>query len=256
MDLPFVSIVTPTYARSPYPLEEAIESFLRQDYAGKKEMVVFNTCTYQKLFCSHKDVRIINWPVRPKTLGECRNLCVEHSVGDLMMTLDDDDIMLPHYMSLCVNILIADNNDWVKVGGLVRMVDGKFKKIEGPACNQFLYKKSAWRKVGKYADQGCGEDRIFEERLVSKSKGKRYPRPNSESGYIYRWGSHGGRVKHASEDGEDGLASRLGQTTSSSSVSHAMKMFASGKLPKGVVELRPHWGADYNLQFNNWVKTK
>jgi glycosyltransferase involved in cell wall biosynthesis len=48
-----VSCICPTYNRPPnyqWLLEEAIESFLRQDYA-EKELLVLNDCAGQELVC-------------------------------------------------------------------------------------------------------------------------------------------------------------------------------------------------------------
>ena len=39
LNLPKVSCICPTFARV-YLLEEAIESFLRQDYKGEKELII------------------------------------------------------------------------------------------------------------------------------------------------------------------------------------------------------------------------
>src|SRR2546429_75321 len=61
--LPPVSCVCPTYAR-PELLEEAIESFLRQDYRGAKELIVLNDYACQTLELDHPEVRVVNVPKR------------------------------------------------------------------------------------------------------------------------------------------------------------------------------------------------
>ena len=93
MILPKVSCICPTFCRV-YLLEEAIESFLRQDYAGEKELIVCNDFLPQELIYNHKDVKIINLPERAPNLGKKRNLSYENATGDLFLTWGDDDIHL------------------------------------------------------------------------------------------------------------------------------------------------------------------
>ena len=57
--LPKVSCLCPTYGR-PQCLEEAIFSFLTQDYQGEKELVILNDLADQTLIFDHPDVKIIN----------------------------------------------------------------------------------------------------------------------------------------------------------------------------------------------------
>ncbi len=53
-NLPAVSCFCLTYGR-PRVLEEAIQSFLQQDYAGAKEMIVLNDYADQTLAFDHPD---------------------------------------------------------------------------------------------------------------------------------------------------------------------------------------------------------
>ena len=56
-ETPPVSCMCLTYGR-PHLLEEAVESFLRQDYRGLKELVVVNDLSDQHLAFEHPEVRI------------------------------------------------------------------------------------------------------------------------------------------------------------------------------------------------------
>jgi hypothetical protein len=56
---PAVSCFCLTYGR-PQVLEEAIHSFLQQDYAGPKEMIVLNDYADQILAFDHPEVQVIN----------------------------------------------------------------------------------------------------------------------------------------------------------------------------------------------------
>jgi GT2 family glycosyltransferase len=67
--LPAVSAVCPTYAR-PHLLEESIYSFLQQDYAGKKELIILNDYDQQTLVFEHPEVKVFNVKQRYPSLGE------------------------------------------------------------------------------------------------------------------------------------------------------------------------------------------
>ncbi len=68
-DHPAVNCICLTYGR-PEVLEEAIESFLQQDYSGHKELIVLNDYAEQTLIFDHPEVRVINLPRRCRTVGE------------------------------------------------------------------------------------------------------------------------------------------------------------------------------------------
>lgn len=251
MSLPFVSIMTCTFGR-PTLLEEAIECFLRQDYQGQKEMVVFNSFVPQQLTCTLPGVKIVNWHTRPPNLGACRNLCIEHCSGSHILMLDDDDLIRPHYMRQCVDALMRESLEWVKVGGLIWTVDRKILDVrKGPACNQFLFSKKVWEKVGRYPDHNAGEDRIFEERLVENGEGRKVPAPLCEAGYMYGWGGHEGRVFHISGAGEDEKNRPSGTVRMKQ---HAWSLLSSRKIHPGITMLRPHWNKDYEAEFVSWCR--
>ena len=62
--LPPVSAMCLTYGR-PHVLEEAIHSFLKQDYLGPKEMIVLNDCDQQVLLFDHPEVKAFAASLRP-----------------------------------------------------------------------------------------------------------------------------------------------------------------------------------------------
>ncbi len=251
MSLPFVSVMTCTFGR-PALLEEAIESFLRQDYQGPKEMVVFNSFVPQQLQCAAPNVKIVNWHCRPPNLGSCRNLCIEHCSGSHILMLDDDDIIRPHYMRQCVDALVRENLEWVKVGNLIWTVDRRIESVRTqPAANQFLFSKRVWEQVGRYPDHNAGEDRIFEERLVAYGHGRRVPVPPCEAGYMYGWGGAGGLVFHISGIGEDQKNRPSGMIRMQQ---HARTLLSNRKIRPGKVMLHPHWNKDYEAEFVAWCQ--
>ena len=90
-----------TYGRA-HLLEEAIASFLRQDYAGVKELIVLNDLAELRLHFDHPEVKIINVEKRFRGLGEKRNASAALCSHDLLFVWDDDDISLPWRLSYSV----------------------------------------------------------------------------------------------------------------------------------------------------------
>jgi cellulose synthase/poly-beta-1,6-N-acetylglucosamine synthase-like glycosyltransferase len=85
---PAVSCICPTYAR-PELLEEAIHSFLQQDYAGPKELIVLNDYEEQILELGHPEVLIVNLPRRLRTVGEKMNMAVALAAHDWLIERAD-----------------------------------------------------------------------------------------------------------------------------------------------------------------------
>jgi glycosyltransferase involved in cell wall biosynthesis len=101
---PAVSCICMTYGR-PEVLEEAIHSFLLQDYAGRKEMIVLNDYAEQTLLLDHSEVRVVNCPKRFRTVGEKMNAAVALASHDVLFVWDDDDIYLPHRLRFSIEHL-------------------------------------------------------------------------------------------------------------------------------------------------------
>jgi glycosyltransferase involved in cell wall biosynthesis len=98
---PAVSCICLTYAR-PALLEEAIYSFLQQDYRGTKELIVVKDYTEQVLELDHPEVLVVNVPKRLRTVGEKMNFAVALAAHDVLFVWDDDEVYLPHRLGFSV----------------------------------------------------------------------------------------------------------------------------------------------------------
>ena len=102
---PLVSIIVPTYNRCTF-LGETLESILAQQYLNWECIIVDDGSTdYTKelvSFYCNNDERI-KYFKRPdsskKGANECRNYGFERSKGDYINWFDDDDVMLPNFLS-------------------------------------------------------------------------------------------------------------------------------------------------------------
>ena len=229
-----------TYGRTPL-LEEAVQSFLQQDYHDK-EMVIFNSMQGQRLTFSHPQVKVVNHPSRPSTLGETRNLCIEHCTGDYIAILDDDDIILKGYLSwLAAHV---GDMDWIRQGSKFTVKRGIVQKMGGAANNQLMFKRSAWEAVGGYPQMDSGEDDVFRKALIQKTKGKTLQCEPREIGFIYRFG-HG--LYNISSFGRNSDGSKTGLQKCD------QKLRARGGGKGGVFELRPHWDCNYFVITRKWL---
>ncbi len=188
-----VSCICPTYGRPPrhqHLLEEAIESFIRQDWP-EKELIVVNDCPEQMLELKdpRPDVRIVNMPYRLPSLGDKYNAAVKASYGKYICSWDDDDISLSRRLSFSVE-QIGDchyhnpRRYW--------FLDGAGLHHEHPsgyAHNASMYSVAAWKTVGGYrAVSGC-QDAYMDRALRELGPIVETPElPPSKWSYIYRWG--------------------------------------------------------------------
>ena len=211
--------------RSLHLVEEAIESFIRQDYPSK-ELVILNDAPTQVLRLAHKheNIRLVNLPYRVRTLGEKVNVAAALTTGDLLFRWDDDDIHLPWRISLSVErINNADywksSHGWWNPGPNELILNPGYM---GACC----IKRAAFDKIRGYPHSGVGEDQDIEHVLQQSGLelkcGKLTP---EEVFYLYRWGT--GSV-HVSGYGAEGYA-RCGENA----------------VRPGEYVMRPNWKRDY-----------
>lgn len=185
-----VSCICLTYGR-PHLLEESIESFLRQEWDGPKELVVVNDHPEQTLIFDHPEVTVFNIPRRLRTLGEKRNFSVALSQYNNLLVWDDDDIYLPWRIQETMPVLRAKQffkspHAWVMNNG----------KVEPkPAYNLFhagaAYTRWLFEKIGGYRCINTGEDADFEARIKNEYATVNCwaltELPPDRLYYIYRW---------------------------------------------------------------------
>jgi glycosyltransferase involved in cell wall biosynthesis len=192
MQYPNVSCLCPTFGRPPdylHLLQEAVESFKRQDYKGQMELIVLNDCPSQTLTCDVEGVKIVNLRERLNSLGDKYNLMLRLAVGDVCLPWDDDDISLPGRVSQAVERL-GDAHYWnpqrsffFPSGGIIHV-----DHSHGVCHNASIYQRGCARRI-QYPKVSGTEDQEMDRRL--KNLG---PIPDSlgsdpsEWQYIYRWG--------------------------------------------------------------------
>jgi glycosyltransferase involved in cell wall biosynthesis len=227
-----VSCICPTYNRPPgsqWLLEEAIESFLRQDYA-EKELIVLNDCAGQELVCDAPDVVVINIPRRFSSLGEKLNAGMALASGSLLTNWDDDDISLPWRLSKSIERL-ADA-DYYNPHAYWYLNRNGLHSDHGMGVSQncSLFRRSAFDVVNGYPHTSVNNDQVIHWRLTSHPDVKQAEPANlrvDEWFYIYRWGVS---PVHLSGGGSpDTWSKHIGQMP----------------VIQGRYVLRPHWREEY-----------
>jgi glycosyltransferase involved in cell wall biosynthesis len=225
-----VSACCITYGR-PRLLEEAIECFLRQDYAGPTELIILNTMPEQILTmdlgcCPDPDkrVHVINYGIRPATLGDCRNICIRFSHGDWIFPgWDDDNIYYPEFIRKHVEGLqrLPIVPDAIRLRSEYMMEKFKILDRINTSANHTFVRRKFWEE-NPYPSMNSGEDQAFRNRMRTEVNV-----PNFEpysSGYGWDNGVH-----HVSGQNDyDLIPERWGS-----------------KQETGEIRLEPKWNSDY-----------
>jgi glycosyltransferase involved in cell wall biosynthesis len=239
---PAVSCMCLTYGR-PKVLEEAIHSFLQQDYEGTKELIVLNDYKDQVLEFDHPEVVVINVNKRFRTVGEKRNATAALCSHDILFVWDDDDIYLPHRITYSIE-RYDEQKQFFKPSKALVLNNGK---IEGPKSNLFhsgsCWSRQLFDKVRGYCHMGSGQDLEIEAQFEKKhtGKGKNLNNiPNDDIYYLYRWGGTGSF--HLSGFGKDKAGEKDGNAKVAEYIERKKE---AGQIPTGIVKLNPHWEQDY-----------
>ena len=94
-----ISVLTLTYQRFEI-LQEAIKSFLEQDFDGESEMLIINDSPFVKYTCNHENVRIINCDERFQSISAKLEFGYKQCKYDYIFRLDDDDLLTPWALTL------------------------------------------------------------------------------------------------------------------------------------------------------------
>ena len=235
-ELPFVSCYCATYGR-PQLLEEAIESFIRQDYQGRKELVILNDFSQQELVYDHPEVKIINSSERILPLGRKFNETVRLCQGDILLVWEDDDVYLPWRISYSVRHM---------KNGLFHTSQGYYEEQSGGAlttsrnmfhCNLAVSRERFWDVGGYPEDQDRGNVDVD---IFKKLDVKSEDIPQSDVFYIYRWS--GTNSYHGSWGVNES------STISEFAEQYVESQIESGDCPTGRIALQPQWR-------NDWLKS-
>ena len=216
-----------TYARLPQ-LEEALESYLRQEYGEKKELVILNDQPGVIYRFDHPEVRIVNLSRRESSMGAKLNLAVSLCRYAIRIPWPDDDIHLPHALRSYARAL--GKKDYLSFSGYwVLDKKGELSWLDEIPAGMIAARTAALATAGGYPERNCGEDKEMRERLEASGCSraeKAFPR--KEGFFIHRRGA----IPHLSGFTDDRAWEEMGKT--------------GGEIPSGEYDLHPRWEKDYS----------
>ena len=242
---PPVSCICPTYGRVEL-LEEAIYSFLQQDYPGQKELIVLNDYAEQTLEFEHPEVRIVNVPIRFNSVGEKYKAAAGLCTHDLIVVWHDDDIYLPHRLSFSVahfdprRGFFKANSAWFWNDG--RLSGPERNNFHGGSCfsRELFLAAQGYPHVGNAYD--IGFEVLCEDLRTGATRGDQIT--PEDVYYIYRWAGTGSY--HLSLTGQNGHGR-------DAVAAHVREQAERGQIKQGQIRLAPHWKTDYTALVRNYL---
>lgn len=223
-----ISCICPTFGRANL-LEEAIESFLRQDYPGEKELVILNDAPWQKLKIDEiENVKLYNLSERCKNMGSKWNVLVGLAKHNTLIPWPNDDIMLPWSISRLVELL--GDQGYVHPKGHFGATNKVLRGYSHHGCQGIIaFTRDAWQKTGGYPKQYGGQDTAFLKELRRHFKYNEPQLTKDNVFFIYRWA---GIPLHLSGTKTDETWDKLAERI-------------QANYPEPVYHLKPHWNMDY-----------
>lgn len=241
--LPKVSAYCATYGRV-HLLEEAVYSFLIQDYQGPKELIILNDFPKQQIYFDHPEVKVYNLKEKINILGKKFNETVKYCTGEIIFPWEDDDVYLPHKLRTTVNKLLTSNKKIfhaqqafyeLSKGNIIKAVN-YFGHDLTYHVNMAMYKTVFDNVSGYYIADGVDLDITSMDRFFQSQNYQSERLNDNEIFYIYRLNStnsyHGTWLGHEPEGQSKECEKYI------NSIMHS--------IPTGDYYLNPHWDFDYD----------
>lgn len=243
-----ISCICLTYGRVNF-LEEALESFLKQDYPQHKcELIILNDYGAQTLIYDHPNVRIINFEEQFDTIGAKVSFAVNQAKFDIIATWDDDDIAMTHHLRNIDKYFVEGTTvlHWAKgvFWNEPHITDIMFLGNSG-----VVYSKEAVKGIGGIPLENAGYDTTMVDRMHTLGIEKTVWAEPKNPSWFYRWGFTSKPCYHQSGQGTD-TADRPDILERHSS--HIELLRQQGKIPEGEVQLNPHWDMNYERQLRDF----
>ena len=170
LELPFVSVCTPTFNRRPF-IQHIIKCFDNQTYPkDKMEWIIIDDGTdkIEDLVKDHPQVKYYSYD-KKMPLGKKRNIMHEKSKGDIIVYMDDDDYYPPERVAHSVEMLTV-NQDALCAGSSEIYI--YFKHIDkvyqfgpyGPnhaTAGTFAFKRELLKDTAYEDDAALAEEKAF-----------------------------------------------------------------------------------------------
>lgn len=232
-----ISVLTLTYMRHEL-LEEAIESFLRQDFSGESEMLIVNDSAEVEYIFNHPKVKIINLKERFTSIGQKLTYGFSQCKYDHIYRLDDDDLLAPWALkNTWEDITSQPDYEIYRSNGHYFFEFNKLKGTNGSVNNGNVYTKKYLSRI-QIPDVSFGEDYA----MTFKFGAKIYQSPRPQKTMIYRWGMGTFHISGMGDVGKEIVNQRTDEIVAN------IAKEKNADADKGVLELKPHFNEDYYEQ--------
>lgn len=243
-ELPKISAYCPTYGR-PSLLEEAVHSFLLQDYPGEKELIIVNDYEKHQLKFDHPEVKIVNLPQKMYVLGEKFNYSVSLTSGSYLFPWEDDDIYFPHKISYSMYEMLSKNLPIFHTSNAFFEVSEKNFSVTSNIYHvNMALKKELFDSVGGYlvSDELQLDINSMMQFFEKANNYKSAEISDKDIFYIYRWSTT--QSYHGSGWGKENM----------SVLAENFVKDRENSFPKGDYVLNPKWKYDYIEEINKFFK--
>ena len=224
-----ISVLTITYKRH-HLLEEAIESFLKQELPPESEMVIINDNPEVDYVFNHPRVTIINHKERFPSISAKLEWGYKQCKYENIYRLDDDDLLTPWALNnVKIDIQTNPGYEIYRSEGMYFFVHNKFEKESSNINNGNVYTKSYLDRI-KFPDKSGDEDAD----ITFGHKGTIYESKLKHT-MIYRWGMGTFHI------------SGMGIQPNHVILAQADKVLDN---TKGEILLKPHFKNDYYSQIS------
>jgi glycosyltransferase involved in cell wall biosynthesis len=222
-----ISVLTITYKRH-HLLEEAIESFLKQEFPPECEMVIINDNPEVDYVYDHPRVFIINHKERFSSIATKLEWGYKQCKYNHIYRLDDDDLLTPWALkNASIDIETNPGFDIYRSEGMYFFMHNKFDKESSNINNGNIYTKTYLDRI-TWPNKSGDEDAD----ITFGHKAKIYESELKHT-MIYRWGMNTLHI------------SGMGKQTNEVILAQADKVLDN---TKGIIQLNPKFINDYYCQ--------
>ena len=219
-----ISVVTLTYRRH-HLLEEAVHSFLAQDFDCESEMIIVNDSPLVTYSIDDDRIRIINLSERFSSIGKKLEYGMKACKYDHVYRLDDDDLLSPWALSLVASYINSNPGyDVYRCYAHYFYSDNIYLDIGGSVNNGNCYSRKYINRI-TFPDVSVIEDGM----ITFGNDAKVYTGNTGYYSMIYRWGMGTTHI------------SGIGNNDSQ----QVYDIVDSRSTEQGHIHLRPHFNNDY-----------
>jgi len=171
--VPLVSVIIPTYGRSAFLLK-SIELIQRQDYPNIEVVIVDDSELPEPNLPKESWIKYFHLGSRV-SIGEKRNIAVNHAQGEVIVHWDDDDYFREHRISAQVAPILSGEADMTVLEHhyYFHLPSQTFYTVRrasswGPHFATFVYRRAIFASGIRYPDNSMAEDYAFAEFALNK----------------------------------------------------------------------------------------